>query len=502
MKQILLFGAGKSATTLIEYLLQQCAENNWKLMVVDAQLELAESKIRHHPFGLARSFDINTTEQRLESIAQADLVISLLPPALHILVARDCLAAGKNLLTASYIDPALEALRPEIESKGLLFLCEMGLDPGLDHMSVKRLLDNIQSNGGTITKCYSHCGGLVAPEHDDNPWHYKISWNPRNVVHAGKDGALFLRNGKKTSWPYEKLFAEKRQVLIKDQIYCWYPNRDSLRYLPLYGLENCRDFVRTTLRHPDFIYGWKNLIDLKLTSTDTYYETDGKSLEALFKEHLDRHDFSAWLEQKLKSQLEGTQELLNSLMNLVSLQTEAAGSAQPLPEDLMMVNEKGDLKKIDLEDLKYNAAATLAFRMHESKLTLQQLFYLGMNDASTMVNKGRCSAADILQFALEQKLALKPGDRDLVVMLHQIDYEQNGSTHKVESALVLEGSDATHTAMSATVGLPLGIAASMVLKGDIQLKGLHIPVLPEIYHPVLRALEEKGIRFVEQEQTA
>lgn len=500
MKRILLFGAGKSATVLIEYLLAHCLTQGWQLVVVDAQLDLVEHKIAGHPSGKPLSFDITHSGLRHQAIEAADVVISLLPPALHILVAQTCLDTGRHLLTASYIDPAMENLRAGIEEKNLLFLCEMGLDPGIDHMSAVKILDDIRGLGGRVTRFFSHCGGLVAPASDDNPWHYKISWNPRNVVHAGKDGALFLRNGKETKWDYPELFAEKRQVSIQDALYCWYPNRDSLRYQGLYGLTGTRDFVRTTLRHPDFIYGWKNLIDLQLTRTDIWYDTDGKTLQQLFKEHMDRHQFGTWLEQKLKSQLEGTQELLKNLMELVELESEGTAPEARVPDEMMLVDEQGDLKEVDFENLKYNAAATLAFRMHESKLTLQQLFFLGMDDSETLVNRGRCTAADLLQFALEQKLALRPGDRDLVVMLHQITYELKGRSYQVESSLVLEGRNDSSTAMAATVGLPLGIAAVLLLQNKLQLRGLHIPIVPEIYQPVLAQLEAEGIRFVEQEQ--
>ncbi|OLY92694.1 Saccharopine dehydrogenase NADP binding domain-containing protein [Cnuella takakiae] len=501
MKQILLFGAGKSATVLIEYLLEQCARYGWLLVVVDAQLSLAASKINGHPSGEAVSFDILDVDSRTARIRHADVVISMLPPSLHIQVAQTCLQEGKHLLTASYIDTQLEALRPTIEEKGLLFLCEMGLDPGIDHMSAMKLLNDIKALGGKVTRFYSHCGGLVAPGNDDNPWHYKISWNPRNVVHAGKEGALFLKGGKKIQLPYADLFSERRPVEIQDQTYCWYPNRDSLHYLDIYGLPHCRDFVRTTLRHPDFIYGWKNLVDLQLTSTATFYESDGRTLASVFKEHMDRFQFSSWLEQKLKSQLEGSQELLRSLMELVELENESNRASKQEPEEMLLVDEKGDLREVDLDGLKYNAAASLAFRMHESKLTLQQLFYLGLNDDLTLVNKGRCSAAELLQFALEQKLALKPGDRDLVVMLHQIAYELDGRSYQVESSLVLEGEDDSRTAMATTVGLPLGIAAVLLLQNKLPVRGLHIPILPGIFNPVLEALEQKGICFVEQEKT-
>lgn len=499
MKQILLFGAGKSATVLIKYLLEQCAAFNWQLTIVDANIELAQSKIGSNASGKAISFDIHNSTRRNEIVGSANIVISLLPPALHILVAQSCLAEGKNLLTASYIDSEMEALRSEIKNRGLLFLCEMGLDPGIDHMSAKRLIDEIQAQGGTITSFLSHCGGLVAPEHDNNPWHYKISWNPRNVVNAGKDGAIFLKDGMPVIYRYEELFSEKRYVDVEEERYCWYPNRDSLPYLPLYHLPHCHTFIRTTLRHPDFIYGWKNIIDLKLTDTEVKYDTDGKTLEDFFKEHMELNQFGSWLEQKLKDQLEGTNELLNSLVQLVEIQKETEAEGVDVPDDMMLVDEHGDLQNIDIDGLKNNAAATIALRMHESKLTLQQLFFLGMTDGKTFINKGACSAADVLQFALEKKLALTNGDRDMIVMQHEIEYKLEGQQKKWNSSLVLEGKDEVHTAMAATVGLPLGIAAVLILQDKIKLTGLHLPLLPQIYEPVLTELALNGVVFKEKQ---
>ena len=496
MRTILLFGAGKSATVLIDYLLKKAVMEHWTLVVVDANLALAKGKVRHSERGMALSFDVTDEEQRRRHIQQADIVISLLPPFLHHLVAKDCLLLKKNLLTASYVDEEMEKLRSDIEDSQLLFLCEMGLDPGIDHMSAKKMIDAIQANGGRITSFISHCGGLVAPESDNNPWHYKISWNPRNIVNAGKDGAVFKENGLIKKLTYPELFAEKRLVHISDeQMLCWYPNRDSLKYSRQYQLEDCRTFIRTTLRHPDFMYGWKNLVDLKLTDDNLFYETDGRSLMDVFKEHMDRNNFSVWLEQKLHQQFEETQSLLTNLVNLVEL--ESSGGNKETAEEVMMVNENGKLQEVGMDDLKNNAAATIAFKMHESKLTLRQLFFLGMDDDKTLVNKGRCSAADVLQFALEKKLPLKDEDKDMVVMLHEIEYETEKQKRKQESLLVLIGENKEKTAMAKTVGLPLGIAAKLILNGSIELKGLHIPVHKDIYNAVLKELASEGIVFKE-----
>lgn len=498
MKHVLLFGAGKSATALIHYLLTNSDRENWKLTVVDADIALIQSKLKEHPNGVARSFDIHDAEKRRAAVREADIVLSLLPPALHILVANDCLDAGKNLITASYADTAMNELKPMVAEKGLLFLCEMGLDPGIDHMSAKKILDEIQQQGGHVRSFRSHCGGLVAPESDTNPWHYKISWNPKNVVHAGKDGAVFLNQGQVKELTYEDLFKEKRFLPVQDDLYCWYPNRDSLPYISLYGLNDCQTFVRTTLRHPDFVYGWKNIVDLKLTDTTTYYDTDGKTLQDFFKEHLEKNNFGAWLENKTNEQFTTTQELLGKLMNLAELEQETISEGKKPAENLMMVNEDGQLENMNIDHLKSNAAATIAFKMHEAKLTLQQLFFLGMDDEQTFINKGRCTAADVLQFALEQKLKLKPSDHDLVVMMHEIEYERNGGLYKTESSMVLKGDDAEHTAMAKTVGLPMGIAAKMILNGTIRTTGVHIPIIKEIYEPVLSELQKYGISFQEE----
>lgn len=499
MRHILLFGAGKSSTALIGYFLDHAKTENWQLTVVDAREETILEKTGGSPFVRAVALDILQAEKRLALIGEADIVISLLPPSLHYRVAQDCLRMKKNLLTASYVDEAIREMKAEVEKNDLLFLCEMGLDPGIDHMSAKRMIDAIHAEGGKITSFYSHCGGLVAPGSDDNPWHYKISWNPRNVVLAGKAGAMFKKAGAVVEWEYESLFEEKRYVMIPGaEPLCWYPNRDSLRYIPKYGLDETGTFIRTTLRHPDFMYGWKNLMELKLTDENIFYETDGKTLMQVFKEHMDSMGFGDWLEKKLHEQFDATRTLLAELVNLVMLEEEAAKKGMDPVEEFMLVDDKGDLQKVDIDHLKINAATTLADRMHDANLTLKQLFYLGMDDDKTYVNMGRCSMADILQFCLENKLKLQPGDKDRVVMLHELEFQKDGALYKSTGVLELEGEDAVHTAMAKTVGLPLAIAAKLILNGTITSKGLQIPVLPEIYKPVLKELEAEGIVFREQ----
>jgi saccharopine dehydrogenase-like NADP-dependent oxidoreductase len=498
MKTILLFGAGKSATVLIEFLLNNAKAENWKLIVVDADIKLAQSKIGGSSYATAVSFDITQADERSKCIRQSDIVISMLPPVLHIEVAKDCLKHEKHLLTASYVDEEIKKLQPQIEKNKLLFLCEMGLDPGIDHMSAMQLIDDIHAKGGSITSFKSHCGGLVAPESDDNPWHYKISWNPRNIIMAGKSGALYKEKGAEIQLTHQELFNPDRLVEIPELGHLsWYPNRDSLSYTSLYGLENTETFIRTTLRHPDFMYGWKNVLELKLTDEVLQYETDGKTLYSLFKEHMDKNGFSEWLNKKLSDRLAETRNLMETLMKLADAENEAEEEGEQIPDSFMAADEEGNIEEIELDEVKTRAAAYLAHKMHEANLTLKQLFFLGLDDKETMMNKGLCSAADILQFAVEKKLSLRPYDKDMIVMLHEIEYMLNGKRTKVNSSLIVKGENNLHTAMAKTVGLPLGIAAKLILNDKIKLTGLHIPTHKEIYKPVLKELEQLDVKFQE-----
>lgn len=499
MKNVLLFGAGKSATVLIDYLLANAEKEDWQLTVVDADINLAQSKIGISPHGKAVSFDINDEEDRKKFINGSSIVISLLPPSLHTVVAKTCLRLNKNLLTASYIDDEIRRLQTEISNRGLIFLCEMGLDPGIDHMSAMKLFDKIHAGGGKVVSFKSHCGGLVAPESDDNPWHYKISWNPRNILLAGKSGAHYIDHGEEKKLKYEELFTPDRTVNIPGVGYLsWYPNRDSLSYAPLYGLQDAKTFIRTTLRHPDFMYGWKNVIDLKLTDETPRYETNGKALMDFFKEHMDKNGFGDWLQQKLSERFDQTKDLLQKLMELVEAEKEAEASGGDVDKDFLVVGKEGELQNMDLDKIKTDAAEIVAHKMHEANLTLKQLFFLGMDDDETMINKGFCSAADVMQLALEKKLALQPGDKDMIVMLHEIGYIIDNRQSAISSSLVVKGENNLRTAMAKTVGLPLGIAAKLILNGTIKLTGLHIPTKKEIYEPVLEELEEYEIKFHEE----
>ncbi|MDE3235453.1 MAG: saccharopine dehydrogenase NADP-binding domain-containing protein [Bacteroidota bacterium] len=494
MKNILLLGAGKSATVLIDYLKDLITKRHWTLTVADANLSMAQAKVGTLPHAQAVQFVAEETEKRQALIKKADIVISMLPPALHYMVALDCIHFKKNLLTASYTDETIKKHATEIKEKELLFLYEMGLDPGIDHMSAMQLIHRIKREGGMITSFASHCGGLIAPESDDNPWHYKISWNPKNIILAGKAGAVYKKNGAIVKVPYESLFNANNLVQTNDgELYAFYPNRDSLQYMPLYGLDDTNSFMRTTLRHPDFSFGWKNIVDLHLTNEAKVYQTDGMSIADFFKLHFKKYGFEDWLNQMLLSRLSFAKEMMEKLAALINAEDEAGDA---MDKEMMMVDEEGKLNNVHIDDVKNKAAETAAYQMHEANLGLKQLFFLGMND-DTLINKGLCSAADVLQFILENKLALQPGDKDMIVMLHEIVYELDGDEKKVSSLLKLIGENDIRTAMATTVGLPLGIAAKLILENEIHEKGLLIPTLPSIYEPVLKELTQHGIQFKE-----
>ncbi len=436
VKTILLFGAGKSSACCIKYLGEHSLNKEFHFIVADADVEVARIKTAAFPQIETLGIDITDAEVRIDLIKKADVVISMLPPSLHILVATDCVQASVHLLTASYLDDHMKALEPEIKTKNLLFICELGLDPGIDHMSAMSLIEQIRKDGGEITSFKSHCGGLIAPESDDNPWHYKISWNPRNVVNAGKQGAIYLQDGQLVTKDYDQLFDVDQKVLIPgehEQTWGYYANRDSLSYTATYGLEHASDFIRTTLRHPAFITGWEKIVEFELTNEDKIYDSNILSVQQVLKLHLQK-------------------------------------------------NEKAEL---------YNDA------VRQNDQLSKQLNFLQLHIDETKLNYGLCSICDVLQYAMENKLALRPDDKDMIVMMHEIVYKKETQPHLLKSALVVKGEDNMYTAMAKTVGLPLAITAELIIQNKLDLTGLHIPASKEIYRPVLKKLASEGIIFKE-----
>jgi saccharopine dehydrogenase (NADP+, L-glutamate forming) len=314
----------------------------------------------------------------------------------------------------------------------------MGLDPGIDHLSAMKIINEIKTKGGKITSFKSHCGGLVSPENDDNPWHYKITWNPANVVMAGSAGAIYLNGGNVIEVPYSEIFNDENNIVEVPGLFplSWYANRDSLPYIDTYQLHGIKTFIRTTLRYPSFCSGWNKIIKLDLTNTNDHEEIKNFKL------------FSDWFHLK--------------------------------KEKLFLKNET-EISENDFFNREF----------------LEQINFLGFNE-NVQIPLGITNSAKLLQYLLEKKLLMNPDDKDMIIMLHEIEYSINEKNEKIKSCLIVKGHDQLHTAMAKTVGLPLGIAAKLILENKIQLTGLHIPVIPEIYEPVLKELELNGIKFIEE----
>jgi saccharopine dehydrogenase-like NADP-dependent oxidoreductase len=429
---ILIIGAGKSATVLIQYLQQKAVENDWFILLADGDEAVAKNKWNNAPNGSALGIDIENELDRQNLVQKADIVVSMMPAQLHFLVAKDCLAFGKPLFTASYVDDNMRSIAAEIESKQLLFLCEMGLDPGIDHMSAMAIIDKIHEKGGKITSFKSHCGGLVAPESDDNPWHYKISWNPKNIILAGKAGAIYLEDGATVTKNYTGIFDQTPMLNLPGIGHLtYYPNRNSLSYIDTYHLHGVQDFVRTTLRYPAFCTGWNAIVQLHLTDETVINLAPNTTVQNWFETHI---------------QLNGLEQIL--------------------------------------------------VKFTQDPAIKNQLEFIGLNE-STIIPTQFNTNASILQWLLEIKWKLKTTDKDLVVMLHEIEYSIGTRQFKLDSSMVLTGKDAINTAMAITVGLPLAMGVCAYLKGEIQMTGLHIPIDARIYQPILKSLSEEGIVFEE-----
>jgi len=430
--KILIIGAGKSATVLIQYLQQKAVENDWYVLLADGDEATAKNKWNNAPNGTALGINIENEIDRQNLVQKADIVVSMLPAQLHFLVAKDCLHFEKPLFTASYVDDNMRSIANEIEAKQLLFLCEMGLDPGIDHMSAMAIIDEIHEKGGKITSFKSHCGGLVAPESDDNPWHYKISWNPRNIILAGKAGAIYLEDGSTVTKNYPEIFDQAPMVQLPNiGNLAYYPNRNSLSYIDTYQLHGVNNFVRTTLRYPAFCTGWNAIVQLHLTDETVIELTPNTSVKNWFETHIQQHN---------------------------------------LEQVLAKFNQDSSIKA--------------------------QLEFIGLYESTTIPAQFN-SNASILQWLLEGKWKLAATDKDLVVMLHEIEYSIGDRQFKLDSSMVLKGEDAINTAMATTVGLPLAMGVCAYLKGEIQMTGLHIPIDARIYQPILKSLAEEGIIFEE-----
>jgi len=440
MQNILILGAGLSSTTLIKYLLDH-SEKRWTVRVGDLKLESAQEKIHEHPNGEAFAFDVHNANQRTKEITNAHIVISLLPARMHHLVAETCVEVGRNMVTASYLSPAIKALDGAAKKKGIILMNECGVDPGLDHMSAMKIIGEIKEMGGKLLAFESSTGGLVAPGFENNPWQYKFTWNPRNVVLAGKEGARFLHNGKFKYIPYHKVFRRTETIQVpKLGAFEVYGNRDSLTYRETYGLHFLNTMFRGTIRRPGYCEAWDIFVQLGATD-DSYVMEDSENMTY--------------------------EEFINSFMAYETKIPVALKLARYL-------NFEKDSKMMD------------------------RLSWLGIFD-NTRIGVPGLTPAKILQMILEKKWRLESGDKDMIVMQHQLDFVKGGVEKKRSSTLVYIGNEQGHTAMSVTVGLPLAMVARRILEGKYKQKGVQLPIEPDIYNPVLKELEAYGIRFVEEE---
>ena len=442
MKNLLIIGAGRSATVLIHYLLEVCQRQGWRLTLGDLSRERAQEKLGSTPNGRAIQFDIHDKEQRQREITAADLVISMLPAHMHLPVAKMCVQLATPLLTASYVSDEIRALDEEARAQGILILMECGLDPGVDHMSAMRVIDEIRAQGHELTAFETFTGGLLAPECTlDNPWEYKFTWNPRNVVLAGQGTVKFIQAGRYKYFPYHRLFRRTEQIHIPGHGYFeGYANRDSLKYLDVYNLRGIRTLYRGTLRRPGFCRAWD--VFVKLGATDDSYRMEGVA------------DMTH-------------RQFINSFL-----------SYDP---DNSVELKLAHYLKLDLD-------GEVMFKLR----------WLGLFEEE-LVGLEKGTPAQVLEHILHKKWDLDPQDRDMIVMWHKFDFLDEGRPRQVQSHMVVKGEDLVRTAMAKTVGLPLGIAARQVLEGHISSTGVQIPVKPDIYGPILQELEERGILFVERE---
>jgi len=442
MRTILIIGAGRSASSLIQYLLSKSEKEQLHLIIGDLSMELAEKKTNNHPNATPIALDIFNTQQRQEAIQKATIVISMLPAHLHIEVAKDCVLFQKHMVTASYISEAMQALDAEVKAKGLIFMNEIGLDPGIDHMSAMKVIDEIKEKGGKILLFESFCGGLVAPESDTNIWNYKFTWAPRNVVLAGQGGAAkFIQEGAYKYIPYCNLF--RRTEFLEVEGYGRfeaYSNRDSLKYRSIYGLDDVLTLYRGTIRRVGFSKAWNMFVQLGMT--DDSYIMEG-------------------------SEAMTYRQFVNSFLPYH-------------PTDSVELKMRHILK-IDQDDIMWD-----------------KLVELDLFSRSKKVGLKNATPAQILEKILSDSWTLQPEDKDMIVMYHKFGYEWNGITSQIDSKMVCIGDDQMYTAMAKTVGLPVAMAALLILNGKIQTSGVQLPIQKEVYEPILKELESYGVVFNEQ----
>jgi len=443
-QKILLIGAGLSTQQLVPYLKKRIESHQWEFRVVDRDGAMAAKRLGEVvPHSSSGTLDIQDEQALSKEIEGCQLVISMVPAHMHLSVAKMCLKFGVHLVTASYATPEMHTFNAEAHRDGLVFLNECGLDPGIDHMSAMKLLDAIRSDGGKVVLFESFTGGLLSPASEEgNPWRYKFTWNPRNVVLAGQGGAVkFLQEGKYKYIPPHMVFRRTEFMNVEGfGKFEGIANRDSLKYREVYGLENVETLYRGTLRRPGFARAWDSFVKLGMTD-DSYLIANTHLLS--FREFTNL--FLAYnpqdsVELKLKYYL-------------------------GIPQDS------------DLMD-----------KLIWAGLFSQQMFPFESG-----------SPAQCLEYILRQVWTLDEADKDLIVMYHKIGWERDGERFMVESSMGVEGQSATQTAMASTVGLPLAIAARLILEGKIESAGVQLPMTAQWYGPILKELSSDfGVQFYEK----
>jgi saccharopine dehydrogenase (NAD+, L-glutamate forming) len=441
MRKILIVGAGKSSPYLIKYLLDKSQEEELLIHITDLDTNHLK-KYQKYENCKVSPINISSEKEREEFISESDLVISMLPARFHIILAKSCLKLKRNLLTASYVSEEMKTLTNDIKNSELLFLNEMGLDPGIDHMSAKKIIDKLVANGAKINSFKSYTGGLIAPESDNNKWNYKFTWNPRNVVLAGQGiPAKYIENNKYKYIPYNRLFKNTEKIKIeKYGQFEVYPNRDSLKYREIYSLNNIKTMIRGTIRKVGFSESWNMFVKLGLTN-DSFKISNSENMS--YREYLNcflPYDYKLSIEEKLQRVLSVSKSDKNW-------------------EKIKEIDILSSSKKIPLKN---------------------------------------ASPAQILEYILKDSWKLEKKDKDMIVMYHEFGYVTNlGEKEKIISTMVCKGKDETYTAMAKTVGLPLAISSILLLNNKINLIGVHTPIEREIYNPVLKELEANGINFEE-----
>lgn len=442
MKKISILGAGLSATCLINYLIERAEEYDWEINIGDFDKDLAEKKTRNNPRAKSFAFNVTKAEEVEKVVMASDIIVSMLPASFHHIIAKSCVENKTPMLTASYVSNEIKELNQKAKDAEIGIFMELGVDPGIDHMSAMKVIDKLRSEGSNLEAFFSSTGGLVAPEYDNNPWNYKFTWNPRNVVVAGQGISMFIRNDHYKYIPYHRLFRRLISTSIEGiGDFEIYPNRDSLKYRETYGLEDIPTIFRGTMRRKGFSKAWNIFVQLGLT--DDSYEIED-SANMTFRDFI-----NAFLPYRDDITVED--KLMEQFSNIIDNE----------------VFEK--IKWLDL--------------FEKIQIPLE-----------------KATPAQILQYILERKWQLDEGDKDMIAMQHRFEFTtKDGEKKQIVSSLVVKGKTNDETAMAITVGTPLAIAVKMVALGKLKLTGVHVPVIPEIYNPILDELEELGIKFSEVE---